>query len=374
MAWNGSGVFSRVRGAASWVADRVGGIKILATLHDANDQDLANGINACLTRDNQAKPTANFQPNVDGSYSLGALGLRWFRAYLSSGVAWIVNSVEVLLQAPTTTRVARTLTLPDATGQIGLMSFNFIYGLVPAVALADPLNDITFNTGGCVSQNNEAIVLSSSLVKQIDAVWAAGTNAGGRFPAAAVGTNTWYHLFVIKNTSTGAVDAGFDTSVVAANRPSGWDQYRRVGSVRTNGSSQITQFLAFEKRGGDIEYLWEDTSLDLTGFNQTVDTWTTRTMTGIPPVTCTGKHTITVGTGNTNSGLLLARPISHSENSAPSALAGALLRFNNATLTGSKFEMPYPTGSQTFQTNSSGASTNGSATNIGTEGFTDHRF
>jgi hypothetical protein len=77
MPWSGSGTFTRVYGASGWTDDKNSGIKILSSRHDAHDQDLADGINACLTRDNQAKPTASLLPATDNTINLGSGSFRW---------------------------------------------------------------------------------------------------------------------------------------------------------------------------------------------------------------------------------------------------------------------------------------------------------
>jgi len=63
MAWNGSGTFSRTNGyntgATTWVQDRNAAVKITAARHDTHDQDLAAGINACLTKNGENSPTTN---------------------------------------------------------------------------------------------------------------------------------------------------------------------------------------------------------------------------------------------------------------------------------------------------------------------------
>lgn len=56
MAWNGSGVFARIH---NWVSDRDNSIKITAPRHDEEDNNLANGIQACLTKNGENSPTAN---------------------------------------------------------------------------------------------------------------------------------------------------------------------------------------------------------------------------------------------------------------------------------------------------------------------------
>lgn len=56
MAWNGAGLFSRVR---SWVTDAANGIDIQPDLMDQDTNDIALGLNNCLTKDGQNSPTAD---------------------------------------------------------------------------------------------------------------------------------------------------------------------------------------------------------------------------------------------------------------------------------------------------------------------------
>jgi hypothetical protein len=63
MSWNGSGVFSRTdgtrTGATVWAQAKAALVKIIAADHDTHDQDLATGINACLTKNGENSPSAN---------------------------------------------------------------------------------------------------------------------------------------------------------------------------------------------------------------------------------------------------------------------------------------------------------------------------
>ena len=90
MAWNGSGTYSRTNGtntgATLWNADAAAGTKITTARHDTHDEDIATAITACLTKNNESKPTADFLPNVDASYDLGGASNQWVNAYLSGNV------------------------------------------------------------------------------------------------------------------------------------------------------------------------------------------------------------------------------------------------------------------------------------------------
>lgn len=63
---------------------------------------------------------------------------------------------------------------------------------------------------------------------------------GGGGAAAA---NTTYHMFIIRRTDTGQVSAGLDTSFVAANIPNPYTQFRRIGSIRTDGTADIFKYV-----------------------------------------------------------------------------------------------------------------------------------
>lgn len=65
MAWDGNGSFSRTNGdnsgSTTWAQDAADGDKITAARHDSHDQDLADGIEACLTLNGENEPSAHLQ-------------------------------------------------------------------------------------------------------------------------------------------------------------------------------------------------------------------------------------------------------------------------------------------------------------------------
>lgn len=132
------------------------------------------------------------------------------------------------------------------------MPRSYLTGLGMANA-ADANHDITIAAGQARDNSDIAnLFLSIPITKQIDAPWAAGSNAGGLF-SGVVATGTWYHTFLIRKDSDGSSDAGFDTSITAANIPAGYTNYRRVGSILTDVNASITAFLQI----GD-DFYWKD--------------------------------------------------------------------------------------------------------------------
>lgn len=105
MAWQGDGTFTRSNGTNSgdetWQDDAAAGTAIRADRHDTHDQDLADGIAACLTKNNETKPTASFLPNASATYNLGSKALQWVSGFLSGGLTFKERADHV--QSPAAT-------------------------------------------------------------------------------------------------------------------------------------------------------------------------------------------------------------------------------------------------------------------------------
>jgi len=124
----------------------------------------------------------------------------------------------------------------------------------------DPAYDIDISPGAARDEfDGYNMVLTTTLTKQLNAIWAPGTNAGGLF-VGAVAADTSYHIFLIYNIVDGYVDVGFDTSANAANRPdSGNLKYRRIGTILTDANASIQQFSQFGNiftlKNGKFDYV-----------------------------------------------------------------------------------------------------------------------
>lgn len=131
------------------------------------------------------------------------------------------------------------------------------HGCRLSVNAGDTEHDVDVSAGLRVDSGHEAIMrLPVQITKRIDAPWGQGSNAGG-LDAGSVDVNLWYHVFVIKNPETGAVDALFSTSVSAPAMPEGFTKKCRVGAVMTNASANIRDFAQVGDR-----FLWKDPVLD----------------------------------------------------------------------------------------------------------------
>lgn len=116
-----------------------------------------------------------------------------------------------------------------------------IYGMTLSNG-TDAVNDINVAAGSCASTHatpSSVVLLNpGAIVKQLDATWAAGTNAGGRSSSVAL-SNTTYHVFAIR--VAGVDDVGFDTSATGANLVTDHSatHIRRIGSVLRESASLV---------------------------------------------------------------------------------------------------------------------------------------
>jgi hypothetical protein len=174
------------------------------------------------------------------------------------------GSNKIRVTAPSSLAADYTATLPSVTGTIlstGAQTFaaadqatirtnisaplkGHIYGLTLSTNVTDAANDIDIAVGEAASTETNPVlmVLSSILTKRIDAAWAVGTNQGGRDTGTTV-DGTW-HIWLIRRSDTGVVDALFSQSASSPTMPTNYDQKRRIGSIiRTGGATRpFSQF------------------------------------------------------------------------------------------------------------------------------------
>lgn len=117
----------------------------------------------------------------------------------------------------------------------------YLYGLTLSNSSGDATNDIVIAAGNCTdSTDAENMVLSGTITKQLDAAWAVGTDAGGLDTGSI--DDVTYHVFLIKRSDTGVVDALFSASPTAPTMPADYDYKRRIGSI-IRASSAILAFI-----------------------------------------------------------------------------------------------------------------------------------
>lgn len=126
----------------------------------------------------------------------------------------------------------------SVSSSAGGMPVGYLFGLTLSNSAGDPTNDINIAEGECASQQTPSIAMAyaGSGVNALQLDVAYGSGNGARFDSS-ISDGTW-HVFIISNGTT--VSRGMSKSLdptSAANYPSGYAHYRRIGSVmRTSGA------------------------------------------------------------------------------------------------------------------------------------------
>jgi hypothetical protein len=124
--------------------------------------------------------------------------------------------------------------------------------------------------GECTDSTGAALMVLPSAITKTTGSWVAGSG-NGALDGGSIGANTWYHVFLIEKLGVGPlaptlVDVVISTSLTPA-MPTGYTLSRRIGSMRTNGSSQWTPFTQ-----NNDEFLWDVGVTDLTSPTNTLGT------------------------------------------------------------------------------------------------------
>ncbi len=105
-------------------------------------------------------------------------------------------------------------------------------------------HDVTFLPGAVLDSTGTSLLsIPTEFTKQIDAVWAAGTDAGGRL-GGSVPTSDFMTLWDLLKDSDASVDGGFLplTEDIADNLPVGYSKYRYRGIIWIDSASKIALF------------------------------------------------------------------------------------------------------------------------------------
>lgn len=149
------------------------------------------------------------------------------------------DGTNFVLQNPRATTTATLVPAPPA----GVDMVGGISGLILSNS-TDTDHDISVSAGACMDSTGAYYIsLSSAMVKQIDAAWAVGTNAGGLLNGS-VGASELYHVYALRKDSDASVDIGFldQDDTLATYLPTGYSSYRWLGFVLTDASSNIRNF------------------------------------------------------------------------------------------------------------------------------------
>ena len=180
----------------------------------------------------------------------GVYLLRYDAAYNSAAGAWILLNAAGASAATTSAAgivelatAAEALTGTDATRAVTPAGLYFptghLYGLTLSNNGSDATNDIDIAAGTARDASDTVnMVLASALTKRLDASWAVGTGNGGLDTGSIA--DTTYHVWLIKRSDTGVVDALFSTSATSPTMPSDYDYKLLIGYlVRASSTNGI---------------------------------------------------------------------------------------------------------------------------------------
>lgn len=151
----------------------------------------------------------------------------------------------------------------------------------------------------------------------------AANNGANGLDSGSLDNNLWYDVFVIDDSTKYNAAAGLLSlsSNSSPTLPAGYDMYRRVGHVETDGSAEI---LAFSQYGsGNIrQYLWEASQAIVTVTTSNMPTTLTAQSlaAGVPPIKCEAILDVTFTAASATNVLTLAPH-------ETSATAAGIIRF-----------------------------------------------
>lgn len=140
------------------------------------------------------------------------------------------------------------------------VAFNpvFIQNYISGLTLSTAGGSGTFGIAAGVSTDstNAGTMLLSSAYTKTTASWVVGSG-NGALDTGAIAGSTWYHVFLIQRTDTGVTDILFSLSASAPTMPTSYTLFRRIGSMKTDGSNH---WLLFTQTGDT--FIWSVTVSD----------------------------------------------------------------------------------------------------------------
>lgn len=164
------------------------------------------------------------------------------------------------------------------SGVVNEVLRSYLAGAVLSNDGGSPNTVVDITTGVATSDDNTvSMALSSAYTKSIASTWVVGTGNGG-LDTGAVAASTWYHVWLIERTDTGAVDVLLSTSATSPTMPTNYTKKRRVGAIKTDGASHI---LTFSQNGDEFLWLSPPNDINVATLGTTATLYTLSTPLGV---------------------------------------------------------------------------------------------
>ena len=145
-----------------------------------------------------------------------------------------------------------------------------ISGLVPTNNGSDSDHDLDISTGFARFSDGTFKTATSAFTKQIDAIWASGTNQGGTASGVTFGADDTVHIFILTDDDNLTFDYGFDSDISATNLlgdaavvAADFTKARRIGSWLLDGSANLIQYAVYESGGTGLVFQPNAVTTDL---------------------------------------------------------------------------------------------------------------
>jgi hypothetical protein len=171
---------------------------------------------------------------------------------------------------------AAALTNKDLTSATN--TFPALRGYLSGLTLSAAGSTATFGVAaGLASDSTNAATLSlAAAYTKTTSAWALGSG-NGAMDTGTVANSTWYHVHLIKRVDTGVVDVLFSLSATAPTLPTNYTVFRRIGSMKTDGSAQWVKFI----QDGD-KFRWGTPVRDINGPANPGTSAVTRVLPSVP--------------------------------------------------------------------------------------------
>lgn len=187
-------------------------------------------------------------------------GMLWWEN--DSGTLWLYyddgNSAQwIAINSPVISPVV--ITPPPPSGDDEMPIPGSLSGLTLSYTSATPTVLGIGLGGACSDDGTTTMIMTNPFTKIFSTNFAPGTGLGAYDGGAAFSTSTWYHVFLIFNPTTNAVDVLVSKSASTPVMPSGFTKRRRIGSVKSNSSGNMTGFT----QDGDYFQVFEQTTWEI---------------------------------------------------------------------------------------------------------------
>lgn len=156
------------------------------------------------------------------------------------------------------TKAANTAYVDAAVAAGGGGAGKIPRGHIAGLTLSTAGSSTTFSVaaGQAVDSTHASAMALAASISKTTGGFAAGTG-NGSLDTGSIAASTWYHVWLI-STAGGTVDVLTSLSASAPTMPGSYTLKRRIGSMKTNGSSQWTKFI----QNGDL-FMWARPVLDV---------------------------------------------------------------------------------------------------------------